>query len=322
MQKIRLVALVMFSLSAARAASEVRFDGTFVAREACLAYRSFRNATNPGSLLTEPGKSYPLVAKNKPDATYVMIEIEGAQPVRRWVSASCGEIVEAGGGPAPRKAEYVLAVSWQPAFCETRAGTGKAECETQSEQRFDASHFTLHGLWPQPGSNIYCRVPSDLVDADKDRDWNRLPAPSLTDATRHELERVMPGTMSFLERHEWIKHGTCFGGPTPEAYFARAIALIDQLNASRPRELFARNIGSEITGAAIREAFDASFGAGAGDRVRIECKRDGGRNLIAELTIGLVGDIGAQPSLGPLMAASAPTDPGCPAGVVDPVERQ
>jgi ribonuclease T2 len=322
MQKIQLVALAIFSLAAARAACEVQTDGSFIAREACPAYRSFRNESNPGALRMQPGRSYPLVAKNKPDATHVMIEVEGAQPVRRWVEVGCGEIVEAGGGSASRKAEYVLAVSWQPAFCESRAGEAKPECERQSQGRFDASHFTLHGLWPQPGSNIYCNVPRDQVAADKDRQWNRLPAPRLSETVRLDLERVMPGTVSNLDRHEWVKHGTCFVGASADAYFARAIALVEQLNGSEARELFARSIGSELSGRAIRQAFDAAFGSGAGDRVRIACNRDGGRNLIAELTIGLAGEIGAEPSLGSLITASAPTEPGCPAGIVDPVGRQ
>ena len=98
--------------------------------------------------------------------------------------------------------------------------------------------------------------------------------------------------------------------------------LIEQLNESKARELFASNIGSEITGSAIRDAFDESFGDGAGDRVRIACKRDGGRNLIVELTIGLVGEIGDEPSLTDLIAASEQTDAGCSRGIVDPVGLQ
>ena len=41
---------------------------------------------------------------------------------------------------------YVLALSWQPAFCEGRPD--KSECRTQTQNRFDANNFVLHGLWP------------------------------------------------------------------------------------------------------------------------------------------------------------------------------
>ena len=39
---------------------------------------------------------------------------------------------------------YALAISWQPAFCETLPR--RRECREQTHDRFDASHFFLHGL--------------------------------------------------------------------------------------------------------------------------------------------------------------------------------
>src|SRR3546814_10932851 len=66
----------------------------------------------------------------------------------------------AGHRPAAAADFFVLAVSWQPAFCETRPA--KPECVTQDEDRFDASHFALHGLWPQPRGNVYCGVEPGL----------------------------------------------------------------------------------------------------------------------------------------------------------------
>jgi ribonuclease T2 len=325
------VAAAMVALPASEAKAEVPLTGFFIAREACPALQSIRNATNPGEIKTEPGKSYPIIAKNKPNASHYFIEVEGADPARRWVAVDCGEhVVSADGSSQPQqpgsaedgdgetsRAEYVLSVSWQAAFCETKRD--KAECATQTPNRFDATHFTLHGLWPQPRRNAYCDVPPEMSLADKDGDWDRLPEPKLSDPTRQRLAQVMPGTQSNLERHEWIKHGTCFHADSADEYFSRAIALIDQLNASKAQVLFASNVGGEITGKAIRDAFDESFGEGAGDRVRVSCKRIGGRNLIIELTIGLAGEIGDEPSLANLISASAATDPGCPGGAVDTV---
>jgi ribonuclease T2 len=314
--------LIAMSLCPSRTEADVPLAGFFIAREACPALLSIRKETNPGAVRTEPSRSYPLVAKNKPAASHYLIEIGGAEPPRRWVAATCGEhVVSAdGSGALTQRPAYVLAVSWQPAFCEGKPE--KTECATESADRFDATHFTLHGLWPQPRNNDYCHVSPDLVAADKNNEWEKLPVPNLDAATRKSLDEVMPGTMSNLERHEWIKHGTCFQGESADAYFSRAIAIMTQLNASKARELFASHIGSEITSAAIKDAFDATFGGGAGDRVRVACKRAGPRNLIVELTIGLVGEIGDDPSLAELIAASEPTDPGCPRGIVDPVGLQ
>ena len=324
-------AVAMVALLGSEAAAETPLAGFFIAREACPALQSIRNATNPGELKIEPGKSYPMIAKNKPNASHYLIEFEGAEPARRWVAVDCGEhVVSADGSSQPqeppanedrdndgRRAEYVLSVNWQPAFCEARRD--KAECASQTPDRFDATHFTLHGLWPQPRRNAYCDVPPEMSLADKDGDWDRLPEPKLSDATRLRLAQVMPGTQSNLERHEWIKHGTCFHADSADEYFSRAIALVDQLNASKAQGLFAANIGGVITSKAIRDAFDESFGDGAGDRVRVSCKRIRGRSLIVELTIGLAGEIGDEPSLADLIAGSAPTDPGCPGGAIDAV---
>lgn len=310
------------------APAEVKLEGTFVAKEACPAWQAFRKQTNPGNVTLEAGKSYPLVAGNKPEPTHYWIEVTGAQPQRRWVAATCGtanvtsttitpSTTTTGGGA---KADFIFAVSWQPAFCEEHAD--KPECKSQTPERFDGSHFTLHGLWPQPRGNEYCNVSAADKALDKPSTWGQLPAPQLEAGTRKALEEVMPGTQSFLERHEWTRHGTCFKGGSADAYFAREVALIGQLNTSPVQKLFADNIGKEIKVEAIRAAFDQGFGAGAGERVRIACKSDGGRRLITEMTIGLVGEVGDQPSLGALMAASSPTSAGCNAGIVDAAGAQ
>lgn len=76
----------------------------------------------------------------------------------------------------------------------------------------------------------------------------------------------MPGTQSFLDRHEWIKHGTCYSGSDADAYFREAVSLIDEVNRSAVQALVAANVGQEITASAVRHAFDVAFGAGAGDR--------------------------------------------------------
>ena len=137
------------------------------------------------------------------------------------------------------RATHVLALGWEPAFC--LGHEDKAECANETAQSFDASHLSLHGLWPQPRGKAYCNVSQDLVRADHDHDWASLPEPDLTDATKARLAAVMPGFQSGLERHEWIVHGTCFGA-TPDSYFNRAADLVEQVNASAVRDLFTQNV--------------------------------------------------------------------------------
>jgi ribonuclease T2 len=216
---------------------------------------------------------------------------------------------------AGARGQYVLAISWEPAFCE--GAGGKPECRSQSASRADASRFSLHGLWPD---DEYCDVSARDRNADKDGDWDSLPRVDLSGATKAGLDRAMPGTQSRLERHEWLKHGTC-SGVSADAYFGRAVLFLDTINKSAVGSLFASRLGKRVDGDELRTAFDTAFGRGAGDRVRIACSQDDDRRLISEITIGLRGDVMGAGSIAELTAASRPTDPGCNGGIVDRVGR-
>ncbi|MFZ1815401.1 MAG: ribonuclease [Rhizobiaceae bacterium] len=220
----------------------------------------------------------------------------------------------------PQESSNVLAISWQPAFCET--ASRKPECRDISREDPAAGQFSLHGLWPQPGTNVYCGVEKAVIETDKSGRWRDLPIDRLPQPLWDRLRIAMPGTRSALHRHEWIKHGTCMPGATAQTYFATSIALLEAVNASAVGKLFAANIGRELRVSDIRAAFDAGFGPGAGKRVRMACERDGSRQIIREVTIGLVGKIGERPDIRSLMAAAGETDSGCPAGIVDPVGNQ
>lgn len=304
-------------------------DGTFLAARACDALVSIRKETNPGRVITAPGRSYRLLARNQKKATHFRIDVPGAAPPERWVPADCGRVVPpaASQTPAPEAApkpkqpslSYVLALSWQPAFCETNQK--KPECRLQRGTRYDANYLSLHGLWPQPSSRAYCDVPAAVRSASEGGRWKDIPTLDLRLSTRADLETMMPGSKSQLERHEWAKHGSCYPAE-PEAYFADSIRLLKAVNASPVAELLMSSVGRRVTAADIRAAFDQGFGAGAGNRVRIACKDDGNRRLIAEITIGLKGDIPGGSSLSELIMAADPVAPGCPAGLLDPAGPQ
>ncbi len=207
--------------------------------------------------------------------------------------------------------EYVLAVSWQPGFCQTHQS--KTECESQTVGRFDATHFTLHGLWPQPRNNVYCGVSNVNKRLDETRAWSQRPPLGLTDTTLADLAVTMPGVASFLQRHEWFKHGSCYGAP--EEYYKDSLVLMDQLNDSAVRDLFADNVGQTITGKQIRDSFDETFGDGSGDKVMIDCNS----GMITELQINLKGEIEVTTKLDELLAAGAANDKGCGRGLVGAV---
>jgi ribonuclease T2 len=282
-----------------------------------------------------PGERYRVIGRNKSDATHYQLRIEGIQPPDRWVAVDCGRLEDglaAGPSePAPEaypvppvratyratsmEGQYVLAASWQPAFCERRYRT--PECRTQSPERTDARRFSLHGLWPQPIGNVYCGVSGRERDQSESGDWKSLTPLDLGAAAHEALAQRMPGSLSYLDRHQWIKHGTCYGTDV-DTYFSHAMVLLDQLNGSAVQGLFESNLGQRLRASQVRQAFDRDFGAGAGERVRLVCDDQG---LITELRIGLKGTIGPDPALGELIRAAPTRSVGCRGGWVDQAGR-
>jgi len=220
----------------------------------------------------------------------------------------------------PQQQDFILAMSWQPAFCETKPN--KPECRSQRDGRFDTRNFSLHGLWPQPRNNVYCHVSDNIVRTDKSGRWRDLPKLKLSNEIRKTLETQMPGYRSHLHRHEWYKHGTCIEDGTPEQYYNISLQLMGAMNASPMVNLFADNIGREISASQITRAFEQAFGKGLGNRVSVSCKRDGGRNLINELKISLATDGAKKESLSEIFEAAPTLDIGCKHGIVDPVGLQ
>ncbi|MGD1712582.1 ribonuclease T2 [Dapis sp. BLCC M172] len=255
----------------------------------CEAYTSFRKQTEPITL--EPGKVYQVLGLNKESGDYFYIKVDGKS---KWVNKNCGQFNPSGeirdekiSKTAENKTvencpdegcaeKYVFAISWQPSFCQTMQY--KPECISQTADRYDATNFTLHGLWPDRLD--YCGVSDEDINDDKQREWDDLPPLDLDRETTSELAKVMPSKRSYLHRHEWIKHGTC-DGRDEDTYFDIALDLLNEVNTSEVQYLFEANIGKRITQSQIETAFDNSFGDGAGKSVKIRCKN----GLISELQI-------------------------------------
>jgi len=294
-------ALMAGLLDLAPAYSQVQAMGTFTAKQGCPATRSIRTGPSPGDTSVQPGRSYQLVGKNKPDATFVQIVFNGSW---RWVDIRCGE-VDMAAGPSTSRASYVLALSWEPAFC---GGHGdKPECQGAASGS-SARSMSLHGLWPQPRGRAYCNVDGSLVQADKAHAWDHLPEPEIGAGTRQRLAAVMPGVESGLQRHEWIVHGTC-SGMTADDYFSRATDLAEQVNASVVPATFTDSLGRLLSAEAIRAAFDNAFGRGAGARVTVLCQGGGNGRRVTELDVALAGDVAGSAPVADLIRAAEPVPP-------------
>ncbi|WP_374385127.1 hypothetical protein [Dongia sp.] len=177
-------------------------------------------------------------------------------------------------GDAP---PYVLAMSWQPGFCASDAGAVKAECAGGIKRE-----LTLHGLWPNADRNgdgrmdeadDYCLGPdrARLMRLDKG-DWRRLPPVDLDPDLERQLADIMPGTRSHLERHQWVKHGSC-SGLSPQTYFATAIALGKGVKTGAFGGLFGAKAGQKISRNGILSVFSTTFGAGASRALQLVCRR-------------------------------------------------
>jgi len=140
-----------------------------------------------------------------------------------------------------------------------------------NSKSFGAFEFVLHGLWPQPRNNQYCKVSKKQIGMDKNKQWYRLDKLDLNSTTRSELSKYMPGYSSSLHRHEWVKHGTCYGTSENE-YYADAIHLLKQVNESKVQHYFKQNIGKRVTLKEVRKLFNKEFGNGAGKHVIMKCK--------------------------------------------------
>jgi ribonuclease T2 len=164
-------------------------------------------------------------------------------------------------------------------------------------------------LWPQPRSNVYCNVSRKEIELDKRKQWKRLPSLKLKSEVKEALSKMMPGFASGLHKHEWIKHGTCYGTDANK-YYADAISFVCQVNDSALGKFFTQNIGKRISLREVQTLADKSFGRGSGKRITLQCK--GG--LVTELWLNLGS--GSQ-DLATLLQRGKPHYSRCKGGRID-----
>ena len=207
--------------------------------------------------------------------------------------------------------QNLLALSWHNAFCETHRY--KKECKrglgSLIRSKPSEKSFVLHGLWPQPRHNVYCNVSSNDRYIDKNKKWHKLKSLGLSSSTKSALKSVMPGFSSNLHKHEWIKHGTCYG-TNADQYYADAVSLVRQVNSSALGKFFTENIGKKITLREVQKLADKSFGRGAGNRVALQCNR----GLVTELWLYLGS---GSDDLSTLLKRGKSTRSRCKSGRID-----
>jgi ribonuclease T2 len=282
--------------------------------KSCPAFNNMKHTKNSHQVVLDTTKKYIVLDHHKRQN---LILIKGEQPAQRWVDESCFLPVSDTDVASISKrvpiADYhigtslkntdsmkhtkkyeegkvsqqnLLALSWHNAFCETHRY--KKECKRdvtsllRSKQK--EKYFILHGFWPQPRDRVYCNVERKYITMDKYKHWHKLPDLELSSETKAKLTKIMPGVHSDLHKHEWFKHGTCYGTDAEE-YYKETISLVEQIYHSKVSDFFEKNMGKRVTLKQIREQFDHSFGLGAGQKVELRCKN----GLITELWLHLGG---------------------------------
>jgi len=257
------------------------------ATDSCPAYNNMKHTNNTNNIKLTTGTEYRILDHKKGQ---ILTLIKGERIAQRWVDESCfsnkkiekkAEVKEQTKSKSTSK-KNLLAISWQNAFCQTHQY--KKECKKMNKKDFGASNFVLHGLWPQPRNNQYCKVDKRQVGMDKNKQWNKLDKLDLTSKTRDRLSKLMPGYSSNLHKHEWIKHGTCYK-TTADEYYTDAMNILTQINDSKVQEYFAQNVGKRVALKDIQKVFNSEFGKNAGDHVTMNCQK----GLITELWVHLGG---------------------------------
>lgn len=305
----------------------------------CPAFNNMKHSKNTHDVHLDTTQKYTILRYHKGQA---LVLIKGEQPAQRWVDDECFIKKPKSVDVTPAKSEVIniddelrsafvsifddskhhsanqnisthnlLALSWHNAFCETHRY--KKECKrgmlSFGKSSYREKHFVLHGLWPQPKANVYCNVSQKELSLDKHKQWNKLSALDLSDSVREDLKQVMPGFSSNLHKHEWIKHGTCYG-TNANRYYKDAIHLVRQVNDSKVGNFFRQNIGKRVTLQQIRAVFNRSFGVGTGKRVELKCKK----GLVTELWLHLGG---RSDDLATLLKQGTQTRSRCQGGLID-----
>ncbi|GAL03790.1 ribonuclease I precursor [Photobacterium aphoticum] len=303
-RKLNLSALLaLCTLLSPSAVASVKVSGHFVATEACPVYQSIKKKTNPGNHKTEPGTRYPALFLNKPNGDWVQIRVPQAQPDTRWVNTECGQSAftqaagkqQAGATNKPTKAQqcqtkglqdsYVLAVSWQPGFCEHSKGSAKKpECAALLKGKRTTHNLTLHGLWPNKRA---CGTKYGYCEPN-----NKMQLSAST------IKTIAPWMPNFYYEndfgaYQWKKHGTC-QTRDDDTYFLLAADLVKQVDNSAIGQYIKANIGQTVNVKQFQRHLNSTLGTQATQRIQLSCIN---KRYLQEVRITLGNDFERYTSL-------------------------
>jgi ribonuclease T2 len=295
-----LLAFTVLDCSASESAT-----GSFTATKSCEAFSSFAKRTNPGEAKIVAGTAYTVREINKTDYDWVRVEVPGAQPSLRWVQRDCGtpalddkqagrpdEGVSGAVCSAPNQQDsYVLAITWQPGFCEHAKYNGKKpECDAMNSGALEAKNLSLHGLWPNKKE---CGTQYGSCSGKPFA------------LSKETIDKVAPWMPNFFfERtfgaYEWNKHGKCQALP-PDEYFIKAVSAVKVVNDSEVGKIVLGNAGKSFKVNDFFERVAARHGEKAANAITLVCIQ---RKYLQEIRVSLALDFSTERDL-PQMVSNA-----------------
>ena len=303
----RYIAVALLAFTTLTASASESANGSFNATKSCEAYSSFAKRTNPGDVKVSAGSSYSVREINKPDYDWLRIQVPGAEPSMRWVQKECGkaELDDKAASHAPEGAagascsapnqqdSYLLAITWQPGFCEHAKYNGKKpECDAMNSGTLEAKTLSLHGLWPNKkecGTNYgSCQGPQFSLSKDT-------------------IEKIAPWMPNFYyERsfgaYEWNKHGKCQSLP-PDDYFIKAVSAVRVVNESEVGKIVLANTGKSIRVSDFFDKVKARYGDKVASTITLVCTQ---HKYLQEIRVSLALDFATDRDLTQLVANARP----------------
>lgn len=223
-----------------------------------------------------------------------------ARMIRRLVALAALAGMLAASASVSADDSYLLALTWLPGFCAVGDHGTSLECKSAAGT---VPHLVLHGLWPdwdvngdgrRDAADDFCLTDDALrrsiiardAKAAQDGNWLALPAVQLSAASSHDLDGVMPGRASALDRHEWWKHGTC-SGLGPDDYFATAILLDREVERGSLARAIVAQAGNTIARDALLAAFATDFGARTANALTLVCAKAADGSALIEIRVRL-----------------------------------
>ncbi len=218
--------------------------------------------------------------------------------------------------PTPQRFDYfTLALDWQPTFC--------ARVPDAVECRQASPKLTLHGLWPDragdPTHSLeFCGVDQASRQADRPERWCMIAPVIMSSMTSAALDAEMPGRASCLERHEWLRHGTC-SGLSSDAYFSAATGLGAAAMRLRWADYLLAHAGKKAKAAELLDALAADLGPAARDSAGLYCRAVKGQSAFSELKLRLRRPLPPPEGLKDALIPAERSDRGdCPADFLVP----